>query len=77
MKAVPAVAFVAVSLVVLVVVVRDAGSARATGVGPDFELGASVGLSVPVIATTSPADPYSGFNVHIRGGGRARSRLLQ
>jgi hypothetical protein len=65
MKAGSAAAFVALSVLVLLVVIRGAGSAGATGVGPNIELGTPVGLSVPILATSPATDPYMGFNVDV------------
>ena len=49
----------------IVLAARDAGPARATGIGPNIELGTPVGLTAPVLATTAAVDPYSGFNIHV------------
>lgn len=65
MKPVLAIAFTLVAIVAVVFAARDAGPVRATGIGPNIELGTPVGLTVPVLATTAAADPYSGFNIHV------------
>ena len=53
MKPVLAIAFTLFAIAAVVLAARDAGPARATGVGPNIELGTPVGLTVPVLATTA------------------------
>ena len=65
MKRFVAVAFAAISIAAIGLALHDAGPARATGTGPNIELGTPVGLTVPVLATTAAVDAYSGFNIHV------------
>ncbi len=65
MKRFFAIAFAALSIAAMVLALHDAGRVRATGTGPNIELGTPVGLTVPVLATTAAVDAYSGFNVYV------------
>ena len=65
MRHVLAAIFGVLALAAVVLTARDAGPARATGIGPNIELGTPVGLTVPVLATTAAVDPYRGFNIHV------------